>query len=142
MKEISIARGNSLLFLASIIHLGWNTILPTTYAHRVIIRIDIAHIHWQATHNTGRAVRHWIFNTFNLQFNKNEQKRKFKFPISNLTFSFLLKNRPKLDLIPFFFCAATASRFVVGVWSIFIELMLFKCRNDSWLPCRELNGDE
>lgn len=39
------------------------------------------------------------------------------------TFSFLLKNRPKLDLIPFFFCAAEAESRLeeVGVCNILIE---------------------
>lgn len=60
-----------------------------------------------------------------------------------LTFSFLLKNRPKLDLIPFFFWAAdTESRPLdVGVCNILIDPIVFRCRNDSWLPCLELNGD-
>lgn len=55
----------------------------------------------------------------------------------------MLKKRPKLDLILFFFCAAeTESRTLdVGVCNILIEPIVFKCRNDSWLPCRELSGD-
>lgn len=60
-----------------------------------------------------------------------------------LTLSFLLKNRPKLDLILFFFWAAdTESRTLdVGVCSILIDPIVFRCRSDSWLPWRELSGD-
>lgn len=60
-----------------------------------------------------------------------------------LTFSFLLKNRPKLDLMPFFFCAAdTESRTLpLCTCSILIEPNVLTWRKDSWLPCLELIGD-
>lgn len=59
------------------------------------------------------------------------------------TFSFLLKNRPKLDLMPFFFWAAdTESRTLAPcTCSMLIEPNVLTWRNDSWLPCLELIGD-